>query len=160
MAIEIPLSSDQVALVDDADVAFLARWKWSASRCHRNKFVAMRTQRVDGRSKTIYMARELLGLKHGDIRQADHLNHDTLDNRRSNLRIVTSIENKRRQPSRGGTSAYLGVTQVASTGRWRAQIMVDQKGHNLGDYDTELEAALVRDNYVLTNRTGHGLNFA
>lgn len=154
MATEIPLTRGLITIVDDADAAWLGLHKWSSSKCHRNKSVAMR--RVGGR--TVYMHREILGLTHGDGMEADHLNHDTLDNQRTNLLAVSPLANKRRQPSRGGSSSYIGVTFDTDRNRWRAQIQIDGRGINLGRFHSEIEAAAARDAYVLKNNTGHGLN--
>jgi hypothetical protein len=55
--------------------------------------------------RTVYLHRELLGLKHGENRkerQADHINRFRLDNRRANLRIVSAKENC---ANRGGVYA-------------------------------------------------------
>jgi hypothetical protein len=43
--------------------------------------------------------RAILGLEAGDVRQCDHINRDTLDNRRANLRMATVLENAH---NRGG----------------------------------------------------------
>lgn len=160
MATEIPLTQGQVALVDDADAEWLNQWKWTASRCHRDKFVALRGERVGGKHRNRYMHREILGLSPGDGLEADHWNHDTLDNRRSNLRIVTPTENKVRVPSRGGSSRFVGVTYDKARNRWRAQIQVEGTVRNLGRYATEMEAAAARDAYVREHNTGHSLNLA
>lgn len=161
MATEIKLSAGQVSLVDDDDAAILNQWKWSASRCHRDKFMAMRVERLaDGSRQTVYMHRQLLGLQHGDALEADHRNHDTLDNRRDNLRVLTPQMNKRWQPSRGGSSGFVGVTWEAGRNRWRAQIQIDGRVINLGRFRTEVEAAAARDAYVAANETGHERNAA
>lgn len=75
----------------------------------------------------------------------DHINGDTLDNRRKNLRVCLSGQNtKNSKKYRGRTSsAYKGVTKVPKG--WRAQIMCDYKKQNLGTFETELDAALAYD---------------
>jgi hypothetical protein len=91
---EMYLSKGQVALVDAEDFEYLNRWKWSAvwnKRSHR--WQVQRTGKVEGKYASIYMWREIMGLKKGDSAQVDHRNHDTLDNRRSNLRIATATQN-------------------------------------------------------------------
>ena len=154
----IPLSQGLVAIVSRQDYAELSRHKWTASRAHGRKFVAMRTAVVRGRRRTVYMHRQILGLDHGDPREADHRNHDTLDNRRRNLRIVSAAANKLHQPSRGGSSRFVGVTWDKPRKKWRAQVQLNGKVQNLGRYASEVEAAAARDAWVRANRTGHTVN--
>lgn len=90
---EIPLTQGQVALVDDADYDWLMQWKWCAYR-HRHTFYAVRSEWLgNGKQRTVLMHRVILGLEHGDKREADHINHNGLDNQRTNIRIVTRQEN-------------------------------------------------------------------
>lgn len=155
------LSQGQRSLVDPDDYEWASAFKWSALRCPRTgKFRAMRQARSDdGRRRTTYLSREIMGLKHGDLREVDHVNHDTLDDRRSNLRILTSDANKRWQPSRGGSSDYVGVVWDRDREMWRAQIAVKGRAINLGRYATEGAAAMARDLYVRRHQTGHEINF-
>lgn len=71
----------------------------------------------------------------------DHINQNKLDNRRSNLRIVSySVNNNNRPKQSGCTSRYKGVYFDASRGLWGARI---QKNHHvsfLGRFKTEDEA--------------------
>lgn len=87
----IPLTQGQFAIVDNKNYKWLLQYKWCAIWCEKTKsFYAVRgSNRVNGKQYTISMAREILGLKKGDNRQADHINHRTLDNREINLRIVS-----------------------------------------------------------------------
>lgn len=160
VATEIPLSYGQTAVVDAKDADWLSGWKWSASACQVGRFVAVRNGEVKpGLFRTIYMAREILGLKYGDPLQADHINHDLLDNRRSNLRIVTGTQNKENQPSRGGTSRFVGVTYDRHRSLWRAQIQLSGEMINLGRFEEEEDAARARDDFVRTAGSAHALNF-
>jgi hypothetical protein len=159
---EIVLTQGQVALVDDDDYEWINGYKWTAMRAHRGrKFVAARSVQIEaGKQRLVYMSRQILGLNYGDSGEADHWNHDTLDNRRENLRLVSSALNKRNQPSRGGSSRFVGVTWDGQRGRWRAQIQIDGRVINLGRFASEEEAAEARDYYVMANSTGHALNLA
>lgn len=76
----------------------------------------------------------------------DHINRDTLDNRRSNLRIVTQQQNCYNISKKANTSSvYKGVTWETSRNRWRVKIKHRYKTVNLGRYKTETEAALAYD---------------
>lgn len=76
----------------------------------------------------------------------DHINGCKIDNRRSNLRMVTPSQNAtNRAASRNGTSQYLGVSYESFVSRWRAQIAMNGRDINLGRFDTEMEAAIAYD---------------
>ena len=66
----------------------------------------------------------------------DHINHNTLDNRRINLRIASSLENSQnlKGPSINNTSGVLGVGWDASRDKWRAQIQVNGINKSLGRF--------------------------
>tara|TARA_Y100000310_G_scaffold11717_1_gene12216 strand:- start:528 stop:1454 length:927 start_codon:yes stop_codon:yes gene_type:complete len=61
-------------------------------------------------------------LKRGE--QVDHINHNGLDNRRSNLRIATSAENHANTKKQSGpcSSQYKGVCYDKSRNQWMAYI--------------------------------------
>jgi len=92
---QITLTQGQYAIVDDWNYEWLNQWKWCAGWAKNTKsYYAMRRAKGEfDRYYIIRMHREILGLKKGDRRQADHINHNTLDNRESNLRIVNNQQN-------------------------------------------------------------------
>lgn len=74
----------------------------------------------------------------------DHWNHDTLDNRRQNLRLVTGSQNQqnRRGCNRNNVSSgILGVTFHKPTGRWQAKFEFQGRRYFAGRFDTADEAA-------------------
>ena len=74
-------------------------------------------------------------------KEVDHINRNRADNRISNLRLVSSTENKHntglRKNNRSGCS---GVCFNNYHGRWDARIRVDGRRINLGRY-TSLDDA-------------------
>ena len=82
----------------------------------------------------------------------DHIDRDTLNNRRSNLRLCTQAENSRhRAKGPRSRSKYIGVTRMTSaagTVSWQARFNTKPKAVQLGTYDTEVEAAQAYDVYV------------
>jgi hypothetical protein len=78
----------------------------------------------------------------------DHINHNGLDNRRSNLRFATDSTNQQnaRKSITKTTSRFKGVDFVKPTGKWRARISVAGKRLFLGSFTDELDAALAYDN--------------
>ena len=68
----------------------------------------------------------------------DHINGNTLDNRRCNLRVCTRERNTGNQkPLRGITSKFKGVCWVKARSKWRVAI----SGKFIGEYISELDAA-------------------
>lgn len=90
----IELTLGQVALVDDEDFEYLNSMKWRASWHNNTKsFYAARADRSTGKYKTVYMHRLIMQTPSG--LECDHVFHNTLDNRKSQLRNVTRSENQR-----------------------------------------------------------------
>lgn len=137
---KIPLTQGKFALVDDEDYEWLNQWKWFAHN-RRGYYYAARTEN----GKTISMHREILGLKHGNKQDSDHINHNTLDNCRLNLRICSRTQNTMNQISLCGTSKYKGVCWHKRDKKWFAQIQVCGKHKFLGNFKLEMEAAKAYD---------------
>jgi hypothetical protein len=85
-------------LVDQPDYERFSGFRWRAvwGSCTRSYYAA-RYERIMGKCVTIFLHREILGLPHNPgcapKEQGDHINHDTLDNRRSNLRVTDCVGN-------------------------------------------------------------------
>lgn len=131
----IKLTQGQFAIIDNKNYKRLNQWKWYAA-WHKNvqSYYAVRTKRKRGKQYTVSMAREILGLVEEDKQQADHINHNTLDNRESNLRIVTNQQNHFNQKDVKG---YYWNKVIK---KYRAQIHVNGKQIPLGYYATTKEA--------------------
>ena len=73
--------------------------------------------------------------------QTDHLNGNTLDNRKANLKIVTAAQNAKNQKRRRtNTSGCTGV--YAAKGGFIAEIQADGVRHHLGLFETAYEASI------------------
>jgi hypothetical protein len=139
----IPLTKHQRAKVSVEDFLFLMQWKWFAQwNKNTRSFYACRNSKSDarGKRKAIRMNRVVLGLEDGDPRQGEHENRDTLDNRRSNLRIATQSENMmNRRKFRGASSRFKGVTWKNREQKWWVRIQVDKKMVDLGYFPPDQE---------------------
>jgi len=126
-----------VAKIDWCDWERVCRRRWALRGIGRYQYVVSH----EGRR----MHREIMGAKRGEI--VDHINGDTLDNRRCNLRIVTARENcNNRRVRRAGSSGYRGVALLSPSGVWRGYL----KGSGprtvyLGQFEREYDAALAVD---------------
>lgn len=141
---EISLTRGYVALVDDEDYEFLNQWKWKAvvtRSKNTEKVYACRTPRIGPRSENKYasvvMHRLIMNTPKGKV--TDHINGNTLDNRRENLRICTQAENLMNKQKTYGKSSYKGV--IPHGHRWVAIIGINGKRLHLGYFSTEVDAA-------------------
>jgi hypothetical protein len=75
----------------------------------------------------------------------DHINHQKNENRKSNLRIATIVENVRNSKiSKRNTSGVTGVRWHKRYNKWIANIVVYGKTIHLGYYDVFEEAVKAR----------------
>ena len=91
--------------------------------------------------------------------EIDHRNGDRLDNRKSNLRIVSHAENLRNVPSQTGTSSFRGVCWDRGKGRWIAQAKFDGNHVFLGYFAKESDAAQAARTFWLS-RDPHSFGMA
>ena len=147
---EITLSRGHVALVDDEDHKWLSKWNWHASHDRDGTIHARRTVNFllpDGTrsAKAVWMHREILGLTADNPMQADHIDGDGLNNRRTNLRSVSRRENMRnRRLQANNKSGVPGVSWSTTKRRWRASIRVEGARVELGYFRELRNAAQAR----------------
>ena len=148
---EIKLNKGFIALVDDEDYEWLNQWKWYATINKTHKLYAYRNVQKNNKWTHISMHRLILNVPKGMI--TDHIDHNGLNNQKSNIRICTYEQNaKNRTPF--GRSPYLGVAyQKARDRKGRhykdyiiAYISSNKKRIYLGSFETEKEAAIAYDN--------------
>lgn len=135
----LPLESGKLAKVDNRDFWVLACFDWYATGAG----YAARIEQTEHGRRYVYMHRQILDAPDG--MDVDHVNHDTLDNRRSNIRLCTTSQNmaNRKKVShyrgRAPTSRFKGVSM--ERGRWLAMCL----NRRLGLFATEEEAAHAYD---------------
>lgn len=123
-------------LIDDQDFSIASAYRWSLivpnKRCPHGRYAQAWIPGLDGIKRRLTLHRFLLAPKPGEF--IDHINGDGLDNRRSNLRIVTHNQN---QQNRRGVlgNEHKGVRRTPH-GRWTAQIEKDGEARHLGTFDT------------------------
>lgn len=127
---EIVLSQGKVALVDAEDYERISQFKWNF-----NGRYAKRTVLVDGKYITIMLHNFIMNTPEGMV--VDHIDGNRLDNRKTNLRICTRLENSWNQKPRNNVSGYKGVSFYKPRNKWRARIGQDY----IGLFDTKEEAA-------------------
>ncbi len=97
----------EFALVDDADFALVSAFRWKATPpTFGGKRYAIRNYREAGKYKSITMHRLVMAAPPG--MDVDHINHNPVDNRRENLRVVdraTNVLNRKPVPFSGVCAA-------------------------------------------------------
>ena len=140
-----------VALVDDEDYEALAQFRWCVTweLGAQTRYALRKVRLPDGRQITVRMHRQLLNPEVGV--EVDHANHDSLDNRRANLRLATSAENHFNQSKqrRATSSVFKGVCWHKARGKWLAQIRFNGDHIHLGLFVDEAEAARAYDSAVV-----------
>jgi len=136
---QIPLSQNQVALVDDADFPLLSEFRW-CYRAERNKQgYAVRHRKVDGKDRLCYLHREVLRAPEGF--ETIFLNHDRLDCRRENLKVVSKLEARQHHRVRSDSkSGVKGVRHNPETDSWSAYVYRHGHCYHVGTYLTKEQA--------------------
>lgn len=88
----------------------------------------------------MYMHREIAASP--KLPAVDHINGDTLDNRRANLRPVTASQNQQNRlgACRNSTTGRRGVFWRADRGKYQVRLRVDHKNVSIG-YFASLDEA-------------------
>ena len=144
----ISLTKGLTTLVDDVDYERVNKYKWYALDKGKGNIYASRKEWLpkDKKYISISMHRFILGLM-GPYFEIDHINGNTLDNRKENMRIVTNQQNMLNLKIRAGRR-YKGASfcnRNKLNKKWRAYIQVNKKFKDLGYFFTEEEAAKAYD---------------
>ena len=134
------------AFIDDELYDELSKFNWSISK---NGY-AQRRIKIGDKVSTILMHRQIMELTFGDSICVDHINGNSLDNRKSNLRICSRTENnhnmkisKRNKSGAKGvfhlTIEYETKKGISRKDYWCASIMVNKKNIHLGCFSDTKE---------------------
>jgi hypothetical protein len=139
---KIKLTKNQYALVDDEDYSYLNKFNWYAKWGDGPKtYYVVRHATINHKTLTVFMHRIIVQCP--DNMVVDHINHNGLDNRKSNLRICTSSQNSSNSRIRtDGLSKYKGVSLSKKNNKWQAKIGYKNTIIWLKYHDTEEEAGV------------------
>lgn len=114
--------------IDEGDLGKIKDYKISSCGRKNKKYFCIRIG-----EKLILLHRFLLDCPSGNV--VDHINGDTSDNRRENLRVCSIKENIRNYTiPKNNTSGYKGVGYYKRLLKWRACIKVDGRLITIGYY--------------------------
>lgn len=141
---EIELTQGKIAIVDDEDYELVMRHKWYYAE-YRPGYGYAKTNNKGRSPALLRMHRVILGLNGNE--KVDHINGNSLDNRRKNLRLVTQSQNMMNTGIRStNKSGYKGVCFANREKKWLATIWKDNKQIYLGFFDEKEDAAKAYNN--------------
>lgn len=143
--IQVPLSKGKIASIEaiDMDLLDLSWHITNNGYAARGKYVGKQNGKYS--YVTQFMHRLIIErvaereLADGEF--TDHINRDRLDNRRSNLRIASKLENTRNcSLYKNNKSGFKGVRFAKEHQKWQARIRVNGRLLHLGLRETPEEA--------------------
>lgn len=144
--ITIPLTQGKETVIDAEDWPRVSAHKWYAQRRPKGFYVGSAVRFEDGQVRYLRLHRFILNAAPGTL--VDHIDGDTLNNTRANLRMATVSQNAMNmRPKEHTQSRYKGVIWHRDRKQrpWEARITCEGKTHLLGRFITPEEAALVYD---------------
>lgn len=121
--------------IDIEDIELVSKYKWNYSNhgyCYNNK-------------NGIFLHNLILNRYPSKETTVDHINRDRLDNRKSNLRVVSyNLNGFNKGKQSNNTSGYVGVSWDKRKRKWEASIKVDRKKRFLGYFDDINNAVVIR----------------
>jgi hypothetical protein len=137
---KIVLKHGEIALVDADDYDRLFNFNWYSVSSKGSKYAKT--------GKNTRMHRMILNLTDSKL-IVDHLNGNGLDNRKQNLRIVSSAENvKNRQRPSSNKKSIPGVYKQRD--KWIARVCVNYENISLGRFEKEEDAVIAVNKFRLS----------
>ena len=136
----VPLTKGYEAVIDSNCVHLVEGFNWFAN-ISGNAVYALRNRSIGGGKQTKVMMHRVIAATPNGF-ETDHIDKNTLNNRKSNLRTAThSQNNHNRGPYKTNSSGHKGVQLHKRTGQWRAVIRCEGSRFHLGLFNTPEEAA-------------------
>lgn len=143
----ISLTKGYEAIVDDEDYHWLCRFSWYANVGRNGEVRPATTFLFGAKTHLIRMHQLILG---GLSRRIDHIDGNTLNNQKSNLRPATHTQNMWNRKIQKHSSKYKGVC-VTKSGQIIGTIRINKLRNHLGTFSTEREAAIAYDKAATLN---------
>ena len=129
-------SNGESFIFDPCDLELVKQHRW---RIDAYGYPVSRIKR-----KNYRLSRLILQPTSGEI--IDHINGDTRDNRRENLRVAMSVDNQRNMRiPKHNTTGYKGVCFVKERKKYKAQISLHDRSKHIGYFNDPEEAARAYD---------------
>ena len=128
-----------VFTIDKDDEERVRKHKWVLQKCTHTDSPFPKYYARTSDSSGVLLHRYIIQAKKGEV--IDHINQNTFDTRKTNLRRTTySVNNFNTRLRRKNKTGYAGVFYVKSIKKWNAYISKDRHRYCLGYFDTKEEA--------------------
>lgn len=135
----ITLTKGHVAVIDASFSPYVDQWNWTAMDGKGGVYAFRKVNK-----KNIFLHRVVAGDPVG--LEVDHIDGDTLNNRKQNLRAATKSQNSQNVSKHfDGKAKYKGVSWGKSNSKWQAQIKANGVRHHLGYFLTQEDAKAAYD---------------
>ena len=154
MSIEIPLYDKtrnvvRTTIISPEDETLVKQYNWHQ---HEGKYAVGKINMANVRLHHLILGRPPKGMV------VDHINRDTFDNRRENLRFATRAQNSQNRTPKTNTK-YIGIRFDIRYQKWGATCHANERTYSLGSYTEAKDAAIAYDKavfvlfgeYALTN---------
>jgi hypothetical protein len=126
-------------LIDDEDRHFLDEYTWWIHKTKTRNYLRAHIRGTGrGNGNKVYLHR--LIMQAGPGQEVDHIDGNSLNNHRSNLRFVTRSQNNANGKSKGSKSGFKGVHWDGYNKTWIAKIEKDYTSIVIGRYNTKEDA--------------------
>jgi hypothetical protein len=148
--IKSPKYGDKEVIIDTEDYDKIKNYCWCvAYDKNLNDFYVVSAIYKNKKRINLKIYRLILNINNTQI-QVDHKYHNTLDNRKQNLRICTGAQNSmNRKISKNNTLGYIGIKQRKDCNRWESNISINNKKLYLGLFKNKLCAVCAYNNAAL-----------
>lgn len=142
------LTQGQHTVVDDAVFEWASQHEWHVKKTDCTFYAARTIRLPDGKQSVSFLHREIMKADKGV--EVDHRDGNGLNNRGSNLRLCSGVENSQnRSMRRDNASGYKGVSLHKRAGKWQAQLQIAGQYKYLGLFDQAIDAACAYDTAAL-----------
>lgn len=133
----------QEIMIDDENFDFLNQFVWKVIK----KMKTYKDVQSTHFGKIVRMSRLIMKITDPKI-FIDHIDGNTFNNQKSNLRLATPRQNSRNIGKRKGnyTSKYKGVNWNKVKNKWDSRIATDHGRVHVGYFDNEIDAAKAWNN--------------
>lgn len=133
----IPLTKGYEAMVDDEDYDQLTKYKWQVLVCRGRPYA----RRHGPGDSSIFMHKAVLGIPD----KIDHIDNNSLNNQKSNLRAATPTQNGQNRKIQVHSTPYKGVSYFKHQKKFVATIKALGKRVHLGYFEDPVNAAKAYD---------------